>query len=72
VHVQLSGDCADLYQFLQQMESPGRAARLTAMSLHKAEIDGDVSADLTVRLYFSPALGVGPASQAALIGGGGE
>jgi Tfp pilus assembly protein PilO len=54
VHVRLSGDCAGVYLFLQEMETGARPARVSQMSLHKAELDGNVTADLTIFLYFAP------------------
>jgi Tfp pilus assembly protein PilO len=72
VRILLSGDCGDVYQFLQQIESSDRTGRLTEMSLHKANPDGGVSADLAICLYFSPAPGGGAPSQTASIQPGGH
>jgi Tfp pilus assembly protein PilO len=74
VRIRLSGDCGNVYQFLQQIEASEHAAQLTQMSLHKAAVDGEVTADLAVGLYFAPPLGAKPTPQTALIqdGGSGE
>jgi Tfp pilus assembly protein PilO len=58
IRMSLSGDCAAVYQFLQQMERGSNALRVTQMSLHKAKRDGDVTAELTICAYFAPALHV--------------
>jgi Tfp pilus assembly protein PilO len=71
LRIRLSGDCANVYQFLQQIEASQRAARLTQMSLQKAAVDGEVSADLTIGLYFAPPMLAQPSPKTALIQAGG-
>jgi Tfp pilus assembly protein PilO len=54
VRIRLSGDCAGVYLFLQEMETGAQPARVTQMSLHKTAQDGEVTADLTIVVYFAP------------------
>ena len=57
ISMSLSGDFGGVYQFLLQLERLPRVTRVMQMSLHKNQRDGEVTADMTLSVYFEPSVG---------------
>jgi type IV pilus assembly protein PilO len=57
IQMSLSGDFGGYYQFLLQLERLPRVTRVMQMSLHKNQRDGEVTADMTLTIYFEPSVG---------------
>jgi type IV pilus assembly protein PilO len=57
IQMSMSGDFAGYYQFLLQLERLPRVTRVMQMTLHKNQRDGEVTADMTLSVYFEPSAG---------------
>lgn len=57
ISMSLSGDFGGFYQFLLQLERLPRVTRVMQMVVHKNQRDGEVTADLTLSVYFEPSVG---------------
>jgi len=57
IQMSMSGDFAGYYQFLLQLERLPRVTRVMQMTLHKNQRDGEVTADMTLSVYFEPSSG---------------
>jgi len=61
IQMSLSGDFGGYYQFMLQLERLPRVTRVMQMTLHKNQRDGEVTADMTLSVYFEPSVGDAPA-----------
>ena len=57
ISMSMSGDFGGFYQFLLQLERLPRVTRVMQMNVHKNQRDGEVTADLTLSVYFEPSVG---------------
>lgn len=57
IQLSLSGEFGGFYQFMLQLERLPRVTRVMQMQLHKNQKDGEVTADITLSVYFEPAVG---------------
>ena len=59
IQMSLSGDFNGFYSFLLQLEKLPRITRVTNMSLQKiSERDGEMTASLTMSIFFEPDTGL--------------
>jgi|tagenome__1003787_1003787.scaffolds.fasta_scaffold19586786_1 type IV pilus assembly protein PilO len=59
IQMSLSGDFNGFYSFLLQLEKLPRITRVTSMSLQKiSERDGEMTASLTMSIFFEPDTGM--------------
>jgi len=73
IQMNLSGDFNGFYSFLLQLEKLPRITRLTNMKLDKIdERDGEMSAQITMSIFFEPDTGLASDDDSSGGGGGGN